>query len=119
MGHAPEQLAATLTRRARQRRMEDEKRLAHARAGAVDALRACIADGVLQRAWLIGSAAWGAAHSRSDLDVVVEGISEGYGLLWDRLSEAAGMDVDLLRPEELDEGFRTRVLSEGVEIDEL
>jgi predicted nucleotidyltransferase len=118
MGYAPEELAAILTRRARQRRLKDEKRLARARAGAVDALRACSADGVVQRAWLIGSAAWGAAHPRSDLDIVVEGMSEGYGLLWDRLSEAAGMDVDLLRLEELDDGFRRRVLSEGVEVDE-
>lgn len=121
----PEDLATTLVRRARRRRKEDERRLARARAGVEAVLQACLEDGSIRRAWLIGSGAWGGVHARSDLDIVVEGLSgpEGgggtgvrAGALWDRLSEAAGLDVDLLRFEGLDPGFRERVLAEGVEI---
>lgn len=117
----PEDLAATLVRRARRRRQEDERRLARARTGAEAVLKACLEDGRIRRAWLIGSAAWGGVHGRSDLDIVVEGLrgpehGRAGGALWDRLSEAAGLDVDLLRFEELDRGFQERVVSEGVEI---
>lgn len=121
----PEDLAATLVRRAHRRRKDDERRLARARAGVEAVLQTCLEAGSLRRAWLIGSGAWGGAHARSDLDIVVEGLpgpegGRGVGLtagaLWDRLSQAAGLDVDLLRFEELDRGFQRRVLAEGVEI---
>lgn len=80
-------------------------------------LRECLEDGTVERAWLIGSGAWGGAHGHSDLDVVVEGTAgDATGTLWDRLSEACGLDVDLLRLEELEPRFRRRVLSEGVRV---
>ncbi|HZD05102.1 MAG TPA: hypothetical protein VE173_09290 [Longimicrobiales bacterium] len=71
----------------------------------------------MARAWLIGTAAWGGAHGRSDVDVVVEGLaSEHYGGLWDWLSQACGLDIDLLRIEDMKPRFRQRVLSEGVPV---
>lgn len=120
----PQDLAATLLRRARRRREEDEERLARARAGVEAVLRECLQEEIIRRAWLIGSGAWGGVHAHSDLDVVVEGFRASQdggggllpGMLWDRLSEAAGLDVDLLRFEELEPGFQERVRSDGVEI---
>lgn len=121
----PQDLASTLVRRARRRRREDERRLARARAGVEAVLRACLEHRSLQRAWLIGSVAWGGVHGRSDVDVVVEGLGDPEdgagatltaGILWDRLSEAAGLDVDLLQFEDLDPDFQERVLAEGAEI---
>lgn len=95
-------------------RAEAEER----RAKAVDAARAVcrelVGDGAIVEAWLIGSAAWGAFGERSDLDVVVRGLrSEDAVALADRLAERAGIEVDLLRWEELDESFRTRILAAG------
>lgn len=110
-------LAAMLVRRAWHTRRQDEARLSRARAGALRVLRAGREEGTIERAWLIGSAAWGRAHGRSDVDVVVAGIPrDRTGALWDRLSQACGLDVDLLRFEELEPRFRERVLSEGLEV---
>lgn len=117
MTHRPEDLAATLLRRAHGRRQYGERRLSRARSAAEEELRACLAEGTVRRAWLIGSAVWGGAHARSDVDIVVEGASaQVTGALWDRLSEACGLDVDLLRYEELEPRFRDRVTAEGVEV---
>jgi len=117
MRQRPEDLAATLLRRAGRRREINKSRLSRARTAAVSALRTCLTEGTVERAWLIGSGAWGGAHGRSDLDIVVEGLSvRATGALWDRLSNACGMDVDLLRIEDLEPRFRWRVLEEGVEV---
>jgi predicted nucleotidyltransferase len=117
MRHDPEDLARTLTKRVRARRKEAEDRLERAREDVERVLRESLGKGTIGRAWLVGTAVWGGAHQRSDVDVVVERLGpDGYGPLWDRLSQAAGMYVDLLRLEDLDEGFRTRVLAEGKEV---
>lgn len=80
-------------------------------------LRSSMDEGIVERAWLIGSAAWGGAHGRSDLDVVVKGLRGlGPGALWDRLSEACDLDVDLLLYEDLGPRFRDRIREEGVEV---
>lgn len=113
----PEDLAATLVRRARQQQARADERLADARAAVETELARCPADGTVRRAWLIGSAAWGEAHGRSDVDVVVEGLdTRRTGALWDRLSQACGFDVDLLSLEDLPSSFQERVRSDGVEI---
>jgi predicted nucleotidyltransferase len=118
MTQSPERLARTLVRRARQRREEDSRRIDAARAAVVRVLGDALARDKVRGAWLIGSAGWGEPHGRSDVDIVVEGLShEDTAQLWDRLSQACGFDVDLLRLEELDASFRERVLSEGVEVD--
>ncbi len=73
-----------------------------------------LADGVIARAWLIGSAATGTFGTRSDVDVVVEGLEQqqhGKALLmFEREVDAV---VDLLQLEQLPAPFRERVISEG------
>lgn len=67
------------------------------------------------RLWLIGSLPTDKWGVRSDVDLVVEGVDrEQERLLWGRLSADLPVPVDLLRLEELPEGFRRRVLEEGV-----
>jgi len=117
MTHSPERLARTLVRRARRRREGDLQRTDAARAAVVGVLGEALDRNTALRAWLIGSVGWGEPHGRSDVDIVVEGLSpEDTASLWDQLSQACGFDVDLLRLEELDRSFRERVLSEGVEV---
>lgn len=66
-------------------------------------------------AWLIGSLAWGGFGERSDVDVVVRGLSsDSVSELERSLSEATGVEVDLLDLSSLTEPFRARVLAEGI-----
>lgn len=114
MAVSPEDLRRTLAARVSQSRAEAEAR----RAGAVDAARAVcrelVREAAIGEAWLIGSAAWGAFGERSDLDIVVRGLASGDAVaLSDRLAGCARVDVDLLRWEELDESFRSRILALG------
>ncbi len=72
-------------------------------------------EGLMAKAWLIGSLATGTFGPGSDVDIVVGGSQPSdYGTLWNRFSDALGMEVDLLRFEELPESFRDRVSSEGL-----
>lgn len=114
MGVRPEELARTLVRRhARKRRQ------AHARGQALrDELHRLVddqlAEGRFDRAWLVGSLAWGGFDLSSDVDLVVEGLAEeDAAAFWDRLSCELGARVDLLRLESLPAEFARRVLSEG------
>lgn len=117
MSHRPEDLASTLTERTRSRRIAAEKRISSARTRVVAALRDRLRDGTVKHAWLIGSSVWGDPHDRSDIDVVVEGLSlDQRGVFWDELSQVAEMDIDLLHLEELEPRFRARVLAEGIVI---
>jgi predicted nucleotidyltransferase len=69
------------------------------------------------RAWLIGSLAWGGFGPRSDVDLVVEGLAAAHRvLLADRLGESTGRSVDLLPFEELPPAFQARVLAEGHDV---
>lgn len=77
------------------------------------------AEGAFEAAWLVGSLAWGGFGRRSDVDVVVRGAdSSRIGALSGRLSDAVDACVDLLRFEDLPEGFRQRVLNAGERLDE-
>jgi predicted nucleotidyltransferase len=117
MAVTPAELRRTLAdRRSAARRSAEERREA-----AVRAVRGLCAElarsGVLARAWLVGSAAWGGFGERSDLDVVVRGLdvarrAEVQALL----ADGGRAPVDLLRWEELPDGFRDRVAREGVEL---
>ncbi len=79
------------------------------------ACEALVRDGVVDAAWLVGSAAWGGWGERSDVDVVVRALDpRDFVAAWDRLGDAAGVHVDLLRIEELADGFRARVERDGV-----
>jgi predicted nucleotidyltransferase len=72
-------------------------------------------DGLVTRAWLIGSLTGDRFGDGSDVDVVVEGLRpDAVGTLWDRLEVRVEGPVDVLRFESLPDGFRARVLREGV-----
>ena len=117
MGARPEDLADALVRR---RRMERDRQ--RQRAGAIlgklpSALAPGLRTGRIHAAWLIGSLTAGTFGAGSDVDVVVEGLSaEDQGPFGAELTEALGAEVDLLRLEDLPEGFRGRVLAEGTPI---
>lgn len=115
---SPEDLAARLMRRHALRR----RREAQLRQGVVQRLwqEACplLRGASVQRAWLIGSLASGHFCEGSDADIVVEGLDIGRcPALWAELSDCLGVEVDLLRFEELSPAFQQRVVSEGVLLD--
>ena len=114
----PSDLAATLRRRYRAELIREADRRAEVR-GLLDRIVAELDLPAGCRLRLIGSLLeehWG---ERSDIDLVVEGLDRESELgLWRRLSSALPVPVDLLRLEELSEGFRRRVLAEGVVLGE-
>jgi predicted nucleotidyltransferase len=66
------------------------------------------------RVWLFGSLAWGTPHSRSDVDLMVEGLPREAWL--DAIGEAEsiiGGAVDVVRAEDAAPGLCERVLLEG------
>jgi predicted nucleotidyltransferase len=112
----PATAARALTARFERRRAVHAARAAELRTLAGRILEEARDHGVLARAWLIGSVAWGGFGEGSDLDVVVEGtpLAE-HAALWAELC-SCGVDVDLLRLEELPQTFRARVLAEGLPV---
>lgn len=111
----PADLANTLVRRFAEERTRCEHQALALRHAVDREMSDVLAEGVIRRAWLIGSLAWGSFGPGSDVDVVVEGLApESSGLLWDRLCGRLGVRVDLLQIENLPEAFRQRVLAEGV-----
>jgi len=68
-------------------------------------------------AWIIGSLASGSFGERSDVDVVVRGLTtEEIAHLWQTWTKALGEPLDLLRFEELPADFQRRVLAEGLRV---
>ncbi|MBX3274847.1 MAG: nucleotidyltransferase domain-containing protein [Sandaracinaceae bacterium] len=91
-------------RRARAAREELDRRLA-----------ACLPG--RGAAWLIGSLAWGGFGTRSDIDVVAEGLSEAEAAALERsLGVIEGAAVEVLRLEELPAAFQERVTREGIRL---
>ena len=114
MGTTPRELARTLLARHAERLRLDAAARARVLEGACAELGRLICGGRVARAWLIGSVAWGAFVVRSDVDVVVDGLSpEALAEVRLQLERALGREVDLLRFEELPADFRDRVLREG------
>jgi predicted nucleotidyltransferase len=114
----PSELTRTLVERERARQEELEARAGALRRALEGAVRALGQRGEIGRAWLIGSLARGGHGPRSDVDLVVEGLpADRWAPVWDELCAALGVEVDLLRIEELGEPFRRRVLAEGVALD--
>ncbi len=73
--------------------------------------------GRIQRAWLIGSLAWGYFGEGSDVDVVVEGLScDAESQVWSALEREVDAALDLLRIEKLPASFAERVRRDGVEL---
>lgn len=110
-----EQLAATLVSRRRRALAEEAARALAIRQRLHEVMTRAGRAGLFRRAFLIGSLAKGRFGAGSDVDLVVEGLDErAAGRLYGELLEAAGVEVDLLRLEELSPAFCERVLTEGV-----
>lgn len=115
MAVGAKEVAATLVVRRQREREADARRAEEVRAATLELVGSGLARMPGTRAWLIGSIAWGGFGLRSDVDVVVEGLtSEEATELELALLARLELPVDLLRLEELPEGFRARVLADGV-----
>jgi predicted nucleotidyltransferase len=113
----PADAARTLLARARKLRhaeAEERERCLSEAKGALVELRG---QGLVERAWVIGSVAWGGFGAHSDIDVVIEAGEVDDALLAQRIEEEigsrTGRNVDILFLRALPEGFRRRVLAEG------
>ncbi len=101
-------------------RAADERKRAAERASSI---REAVIDMVRSRlppagrAWLIGSLAWGDFGTRSDVDLVFDGVDPAH-LVDVETAVVRGLDVpvDLLSLRELPESFQERVFREGIAI---
>jgi len=119
MSARPSDLAATLVARRRLARERDRARATDLRERLRGAAAHLRREGRLDAAWLVGSLRWGGFGERSDVDVVARGVDAArVGAVWVDLVDALDARVDLLRFEDLSEGFRRRVLAEGERLDE-
>ncbi|MBC8066759.1 MAG: nucleotidyltransferase domain-containing protein [Deltaproteobacteria bacterium] len=72
------------------------------------------AELALARVFLVGSFAWGEPDAASDVDLVVDDVPEAHrGAIEAECARRIGRHVELLRLSELDDDFRTRVLTLG------
>jgi predicted nucleotidyltransferase len=111
----PQQLAETIKRRVRARNAELREQADRLRAEVQRWANEKVAAGTATRLWLIGSLATGLWGESSDVDVVVEGApTAAEGRLWNELGERLGVEVDLLRIEDLPASFAESVRSTGV-----
>jgi predicted nucleotidyltransferase len=70
-----------------------------------------------ERAWLVGSLAWGRFGPHSDVDVVMSGLTPERSLELESLvARAANVPADLLAFEDLPSAFRRRVEEEGIAV---
>ncbi len=107
----PDDLARTLVRRNAERLAEWQRRADELRPRVLAAVVALQKEGACKRAWLIGSLAWGRFGPRSDVDLVLEGLTADVaGRLWDELD----VPVDVIRVERISPEFRARVLAQGL-----
>lgn len=105
-----------LRERARRRSAERERRELDVREAAIGALRAALPKG--GRGWLIGSVAWGGFGERSDVDLVLSGVTGVEATrIEDAVARATGVEVDLLDFDALPPAFQERVTSEGLRVD--
>ncbi len=104
-----------MKRRARVRNAEFRAKAENLRAEVQRWASERVSAGSVSRVWLIGSLATGVWGEASDVDVVVEGASsELEGRLWDELSRRLGVQVDLLRVEDLPTSFAASVRATGI-----
>jgi predicted nucleotidyltransferase len=91
----------------------------HARADVVPRVRAAIsaarAAGACGRAWLFGSHAWGVPHAESDVDLMVDGLTEDGCAFAERIGAFLGArDIHVVPLGAASDSLRERVLREGV-----
>lgn len=115
MAVTPSEAAATLRRREAEENARAEAHAETTLARLRGAMAGFLAPG--ERAWLIGSLAWGGFGVRSDVDLVCDGISSERLLALEHLvTTTTGAAVDLLDLEALTPSFRDRVLGEGLSL---
>jgi len=118
MAVRPQDLARTLVQRHRERLGQEAGRGELLRRRLRTGAGPLLARAAVRRAWLVGSLATAHFGPGSDVDIVVEGLlPEQRAQLWDELSELLGLDIDLLRLEELPVPFQERVQREGIGLD--
>jgi predicted nucleotidyltransferase len=110
-----EESARKFQERALRARAERERRAVEVRTEVEQQVRSLLPPG--GRAWLIGSLVWGGFGERSDVDLVLSGVTGPQAtLLEDAVGHVARAAVDLLQLDELPASFRERVEREGVPI---
>ncbi len=72
-------------------------------------------EGLVGRAWLFGSFAWGDPTNGSDVDVLVEGCSEPFRLAA-RIGRAADREVHVVERETAARTLADRAVAEGMEL---
>lgn len=116
MSVSVEESARSLRERALRARAEREDRARRVRADVEMQLRAHLPPEA--RAWLIGSLAWGEFGERSDVDLVLDGVTDpDASRIEEAVARAAGVEVDLLYLGDLPPSFRQRVERDGIRID--
>ena len=111
----PEQTAKTLHERSLAARQERRARAQRIRGKVLAIVREHLPPNA--RAWLIGSLAWGDFGERSDVDLVLYGVSSARATELElALVRSLELAVDLLQFDNLEDDFRQRILIEGMSI---
>jgi predicted nucleotidyltransferase len=115
MPTSPHDMVVTLQQRSARAREAALKRAGEVRAQVVELVRGQLPAGA--RAWLVGSLAWGGFGERSDVDLVLDGVSGPIATEIEiATTKATGLEVDLLPLRELSRSFQSRVQQEGLAI---
>ena len=115
MPTSPHDMVVTLLQRSARAREAALKRAGEVRAQVVELVRGQLPAGA--RAWLVGSLAWGGFGERSDVDLVLDGVSGPFGTAIEiAVTRSIGVEVDLLPFRGLSPSFQSRVLQEGLAI---
>ncbi len=116
MGSAPYIMLDALRVRAADERKRAAERVVSVRAEVIGIVRTLLPP--KGRAWLIGSLAWGDFGTRSDVDLVFDGVDPAR-LVDIETARVRRLDVpvDVLSLSDLPESFQGRVHREGIAID--
>jgi predicted nucleotidyltransferase len=115
MATSPHDTVVTLQQRSARARAAALKHAEEVREQVVALVRGQLPAGA--RAWLVGSLAWGGFGERSDVDLVLDGVSGPLATAIEiAVTKAADVEVDLLALRELSPSFQSRVKQEGFAI---
>lgn len=115
MGSAPYIRLDALRIRAADERKRATERAALAREAVIEIVRSRLPpEG---RAWLIGSLAWGGFGTRSDVDLVFDGVDPARSVdIETAVVRCLDVPVDVLALTELPDSFKARIYREGIAI---
>jgi predicted nucleotidyltransferase len=115
MPTSPHDTVVTLQQRSARTREAALKRAGEVREQVVELVRGQLPTEA--RAWLVGSLAWGGFGERSDVDLVLDGVSGALATTIEiAVTKATGVEVDLLPFRGLSPSFQSRVQEEGLAI---